>query len=104
MSVSRTFKIIVVGEQGVGKSSLLSRYLKKEFHNEYNVTIGVEFLSRTLELPEGEACLQIWDTAGQETFRSIIKNFYRGASGVLLVFSLTNKDSLTCLRRWVSDI
>jgi small GTP-binding protein len=97
VSSEMIFKVIMIGESGTGKSCLLSRYIRDEFQNEYKVTIGsvplilgVEFASKKVDITSDiKAKLQIWDTAGQESFRSIIKSFYRNASSVLLVYNIT---------------
>ena len=90
------FKLIMIGDSGTGKSCLLTRYVKDEFEEEYKVTIGnsslksgVEFASKKLDIDENYRIkLQIWDTAGQESFRSIVKSFYRNAAAVILVYNI----------------
>ncbi len=91
------FKLIMIGDSGTGKSSLINRYIKNEFDLDYKVTIGknlfdsgVEFASKKIDIDENYRIrLQIWDTAGQESFRSIVKSFYRNATAVILVYSLS---------------
>ena len=85
----RTFKMIIIGPPGVGKSCLLNRFTKDEFREGYTATLGVEFFSKDIYIDE-ETCIkaQIWDTAGQESFRSIIKAFYRSSAAVFLVYSI----------------
>lgn len=90
------FKIIVIGQTctnllivGVGKSSLLLKYIKGEFSQDYNVTVGVEFSSKTVEVNEKTSVmLQVWDTAGQETFKAIVRSFYKGIAAAFLVYSI----------------
>lgn len=86
----KTFKMIIIGPPGVGKSSLLNRFTRGEFRDGYNPTLGVEFYSKVINLDEEtQVKLQIWDTAGQESFRSIIKTFYRSSAAVFLVYNIT---------------
>lgn len=104
MSKPQTFKFIVIGSSGVGKTAILKRLIDDVFTTESQSTIGVEFLATTLEI-EGQAVkLQIWDTAGQERFRSIAKAYFRSAIGVILVFDLTERKSFDDLNQWLSDI
>ncbi|CAD8084579.1 unnamed protein product [Paramecium sonneborni] len=98
------FKFIIIGESGVGKSCLLLRYTKDEFTSEYNVTIGVEFSSKTVEIDlNTKIKLQIWDTAGQESFRSIVRSFYRNVTAVFLVYNITKRDTLEKLDGWLKE-
>ena len=83
------FRIIIVGDTGVGKSCLLLRLSENKFNEQHNVTIGVEFGTKLMRIDNSPVKLQIWDTAGQESFRSITKTFYKRADGVLLVFDAT---------------
>ncbi|CAD8097957.1 unnamed protein product [Paramecium sonneborni] len=102
---SPLFKIIIIGDAGVGKSCLLMRYVKNDFTNEYNVTIGVEFLSKIVKIDENtNVKLQIWDTAGQESFRSVVRSFYRKVAAVFLVYSVANKQSLERLNSWLKEV
>ena len=89
----KTFKMIIIGPPGVGKSSLLNRFTRGEFKEAYNTTLGVEFYSQVVYVDDDTPIkLQIWDTAGQESFRSIIKTFYRSSAAVFLVYSITRLD------------
>ncbi|CAK80875.1 unnamed protein product (macronuclear) [Paramecium tetraurelia] len=98
------FKFIIIGESGVGKSCLLLRYTKDEFVSEYNVTIGVEFSSKTVEIDQNSKIkLQIWDTAGQESFRSIVRSFYRNVTAVFLVYNITRRETLEKLDGWLKE-
>ena len=87
------FKIIVVGDSAVGKSSLIKRYADREFHPEYISTIGVDFHLASLRLDGKNVKLQLWDVSGMDRFRSITTSYYRGASGVLLVYDITDFES-----------
>ena len=98
-----TFKYIVIGDSGVGKSCLLLQFTDKRFEAMHDLTIGVEFGARVINLNEQEIKLQIWDTAGQESFRSITRSYYRGACGALLVFDLTNRHSFDNVQEWLND-
>jgi Ras-related protein Rab-2A len=98
-----TFKYIVIGDSGVGKSCLLLQFTDKRFEAMHDLTIGVEFGARVIQLNDQEVKLQIWDTAGQESFRSITRSYYRGACGALLVFDVTNRESFEHLQGWLDD-
>mmetsp|Transcript_22028 Transcript_22028/g.32748 ORF Transcript_22028/g.32748 Transcript_22028/m.32748 type:complete len:207 (+) Transcript_22028:887-1507(+) len=97
------FKYIIVGDTGVGKSCLLLQFTDKRFQPVHDLTIGVEFGSRTISIDENQIKLQIWDTAGQEKFRSITRSYYRGASGALLVYDITRRDTFEHLTSWLDD-
>jgi len=97
-------KIVVVGESGVGKSSLLKRFADDEFMPNYISTIGVDFAIRSLDLDDRRVKLQIWDTAGQERFHNITTSYYRGAHGVLLCIDVTDADSVRSVSKWMKEI
>jgi len=99
-----TFKIIVLGDPGVGKSSLLWRATKNIFNAEYKTTIGFEFLTFTEKIGEKNIKLQIWDTCGQETYKSLISNFYRNASLAMLIYSIDIKESFNNIIKWLKEI
>mmetsp|Transcript_28845 Transcript_28845/g.40617 ORF Transcript_28845/g.40617 Transcript_28845/m.40617 type:complete len:211 (-) Transcript_28845:568-1200(-) len=98
------FKILVVGESAVGKSSLLLRFADDTFTEEFITTIGVDFKFRTLKIDDSIVKLQIWDTAGQERFRTLTSAYYRGANGVMLAFDVTDLNSFKTVEKWISDI
>jgi len=108
-SVARTlpykylFKYIIVGDTAVGKSCLLLQFTDKRFQAQHDLTIGVEFGSRTVSIDNNQVKLQIWDTAGQEKFRSITRSYYRGAAGALLVYDITRRDTFEHLATWLED-
>jgi small GTP-binding protein len=104
MDNRRTFKFIVIGNSGVGKTAILKRLIDDVFVPEGQSTIGVEFLASVLEIDGQSIKLQIWDTAGQERFRSIAKAYFRSAMGVILTFDLTERKSFDDLNRWLTDI
>eukprot|EP00005_Dracoamoeba_jomungandri_P001985 CAMPEP_0174250002 /NCGR_PEP_ID=MMETSP0439-20130205/315_1 /TAXON_ID=0 /ORGANISM="Stereomyxa ramosa, Strain Chinc5" /LENGTH=199 /DNA_ID=CAMNT_0015329959 /DNA_START=47 /DNA_END=646 /DNA_ORIENTATION=+ len=97
------FKYIIVGDTGVGKSCLLLQFTDKRFQPCHDLTIGVEFGSRTLTIDDNQVKLQIWDTAGQEKFRSITRSYYRGAAGALLVYDITRRSTFEHLTTWLED-
>ena len=85
----QTFKMIIIGPPGVGKSCLLNRFTKDVYKEGYTATLGVEFYSKVIDIDEDTSIkMQIWDTAGQESFRSIIKTFYRSSAAVFLVYNI----------------
>eukprot|EP00995_Heteronema_vittatum_P002149 NODE_1308_length_1003_cov_1362.149895_g910_i0.p1 GENE.NODE_1308_length_1003_cov_1362.149895_g910_i0~~NODE_1308_length_1003_cov_1362.149895_g910_i0.p1 ORF type:complete len:213 (+),score=44.55 NODE_1308_length_1003_cov_1362.149895_g910_i0:74-712(+) len=97
-------KTVVIGDAGVGKTSLLLRYTDDIFDYNYLATIGVDFRIQTLEENGQLVKMQIWDTAGQERFRTITRGYYRGASAVLLCFDLTDAESFQHCASWVKDV
>uniref|UniRef100_A0A8D0BCK3 RAB42, member RAS onco family n=1 Tax=Salvator merianae TaxID=96440 RepID=A0A8D0BCK3_SALMN len=99
------FRILLLGDSTVGKTSLLRRYTERCFVPAPCPTVGVEFYSRMMELPPGiRVKLQLWDTAGQERFRCITRSFYRNAVGVLLVFDMTNRRSFENIFDWYNEV
>jgi len=98
------FKLLLIGDSGVGKSCLLLRYADNRYTESYISTLGVDFRMVTLELGGESIKLQIWDTAGQERFRTITSNYYRGANGIVIVFSVTEEESFNSVARWLSEI
>lgn len=97
------FKYIIIGDSGVGKSCLLLQFTDKRFEPMHDITIGVEFGARLINIQGKSVKLQIWDTAGQESFRSITRSYYRGACGALLVYDVTQRESFTHLQSWLED-
>eukprot|EP00667_Euglena_gracilis_P019229 EG_transcript_20574 len=97
------FKYIIIGDSGVGKSCLLLQFTDKRFEPVHDLTIGVEFGARMVTLGDKQVKLQIWDTAGQESFRSITRSYYRGASGALLVYDVTRRETFDHLQSWLDD-
>ncbi|CAD8169059.1 unnamed protein product [Paramecium pentaurelia] len=98
------FKFIIVGDTSVGKSCLLLKYTEGKFKEEHDATIGVEFGSQVFKYKNKQFKIQIWDTAGQESFRSITRSYYKGSIGVLLVFDITNRQSFHNIVRWYNEI
>lgn len=103
MSYAYLFKYIIIGDTGVGKSCLLLQFTDKRFQPVHDLTIGVEFGARMITIDGKQVKLQIWDTAGQESFRSITRSYYRGAAGALLVYDITRRDTFNHLTTWLED-
>ncbi|KFD45440.1 hypothetical protein M513_13684 [Trichuris suis] len=103
MSYAYLFKYIIIGDTGVGKSCLLLQFTDKRFQPVHDLTIGVEFGARMITIDGKQIKLQIWDTAGQESFRSITRSYYRGAAGALLVYDITRRDTFNHLTTWLED-
>eukprot|EP01027_Heterolobosea_sp_BB2_P016164 GEZU01023042.1.p1 GENE.GEZU01023042.1~~GEZU01023042.1.p1 ORF type:complete len:213 (+),score=39.60 GEZU01023042.1:1045-1683(+) len=97
------FKYIIIGDTGVGKSCLLLQFTDKRFQPVHDLTIGVEFGARMIPIDGKQIKLQIWDTAGQESFRSITRSYYRGAAGALLVYDITRRETFHHLTSWLED-
>jgi Ras-related protein Rab-2A len=97
------FKYIIIGDSGVGKSCLLLQFTDKRFEPLHDLTIGVEFGARMATIDNKNIKLQIWDTAGQESFRSITRSYYRGACGALLVYDVTRRETFNHLKSWLDD-
>ncbi|KAJ7536192.1 hypothetical protein O6H91_12G059400 [Diphasiastrum complanatum] len=98
------FKVVLIGDSGVGKSNLLSRFTRNEFCLESKSTIGVEFATRSIEVDGKTIKAQIWDTAGQERYRAITSAYYRGAVGALLVYDLTKHSTYDNIQRWLKEL
>ncbi|XP_072963231.1 ras-related protein RIC2-like [Typha angustifolia] len=98
------FKVVLIGDSGVGKSNLLSRFTKNEFSLESKSTIGVEFATRSLNVEGKVIKAQIWDTAGQERYRAITSAYYRGAVGALLVYDVTRHATFENAERWLREL
>lgn len=104
MGFEYTFKYIIVGDSSVGKSSILMQFIDKKFNQTHDMTIGVEFGSKIIEVDKRLFKIQIWDTAGQEAFRSITRAYYREAAAVLLVYDVSNAVSFRSLDSWLYDV
>jgi len=98
------FKILLIGDSGVGKSCLLLRFADDSWTETHISTIGVDFKIKTLEIDGKTVKLQIWDTAGQERFRTITSSYYRGAQGIILVYDCTDKESFNNVKQWMGEI
>ncbi|RNF05896.1 Rab7 GTP binding protein [Trypanosoma rangeli] len=102
-SKRQLLKIIILGDSGVGKTSLMHQYVNKKFDSRYKATIGADFLTKDLELNGQVVTLQIWDTAGQERFQSLGSAFYRGADACILVFDVTQQESFSHIGAWLEE-
>jgi Ras-related protein Rab-11A len=98
------FKVVLIGDSGVGKSNLLSRFTRNEFCLESKSTIGVEFATRSIQVDGKTIKAQIWDTAGQERYRAITSAYYRGAVGALLVYDITKQVTYENVERWLKEL
>ena len=98
------FKLVLIGDSGVGKSCLLLRFADDNFTDSYISTIGVDFRFRTITIDDKIVKLQIWDTAGQERFRTITSAYYRGADGIIMVYDVTSSESFDHVEEWLSEV
>ena len=99
-----SFKIIFIGDSGVGKSCLTSKAVKNTFEDYYQATVGFEFLTYNLKLNDKIIKMQIWDTCGQEIYKSLITNFYRNSSLAIVTYSIDNKESFVHAENWLNDL
>ncbi|XP_042611353.1 ras-related protein Rab-6A-like isoform X2 [Cyprinus carpio] len=100
----RKFKLVFLGEQRVGKTSLITRFMYDSFDNTYQATIGIDFLSKTMYLEDRTVRLQLWDTAGQERFRSLIPSYIRDSTIAVVVYDITNLNSFQQTSKWIDDV
>ena len=98
------FKVVLVGDSFVGKTNIMSKYLKNEFHEDSKATVGVEFGSKQFNVEGHSIKAQIWDTAGQERYKAITSAYYKGAKGAFVVYDITRKGSFESVDKWVSDL
>uniref|UniRef100_A0A7S3K6D1 Uncharacterized protein n=1 Tax=Aureoumbra lagunensis TaxID=44058 RepID=A0A7S3K6D1_9STRA len=97
-------KLLMIGDSAVGKTSLLLRYANDTFSSTFITTIGIDFKIKTIDLDGKRVKLQIWDTAGQEQFRTITRSYFRGAQGIVLVYDVTDRGTFNSVRSWMSQI
>ncbi len=103
--IDLSFKVIIVGPSAVGKTSLLNRFVHNEYAMKYKLTIGVDFLTKSIEYqPSKFVKLHIWDIGGQERFKFLHRSFYEGASGALLVFDLSRQNTFSSMKSWLSEM
>ncbi|KAM0846368.1 hypothetical protein ACQ4PT_035433 [Festuca glaucescens] len=104
MEEDYVFKVVVIGDSGVGKTQLLGRFTRDEFHLDSKSTIGIEFQTRTVVIARRRVKAQIWDTAGQERYRAVTSAYYRGALGAMLVYDVTRRATFQHVARWVAEL
>jgi Ras-related protein Rab-6A len=98
------YKLVFLGDQSTGKTSIITRFMYDKFDTSYQATIGIDFLSKTLYLEDRTVRLQLWDTAGQERFRSLIPSYIRDSSVAVIVYDVTNRQSFLNIHRWVDEV
>ena len=101
---SMIFKIIIIGDSGVGKTNILSRYTSNYFSDSSKSTVGVELGCKIEEVNGTKVKIQVWDTAGQERYKSITKTYYKGAKGALIVYDISRKESFNNVDKWIGDL
>ena len=103
-SYDHLFRYIIVGDMAVGKSCLLLQFTDNKFRHQHELTIGVEFGGKTIQVNGKNIKIQIWDTAGQEAFQAITRTYYKGATGALVVYDITRRDTFTHVTKWLDDV
>ena len=98
------FKLVLIGDSGVGKTNILSRYINNEFSYSSKSTVGVEFGSKIIKTNDKIIKIQIWDTAGQERYKSITSAYYKGAKGAFVVYDITRRDTFTNVDKWIGEL
>ena len=99
------YKILLLGDSSVGKSCFLVRYCDETFQNTHLVTIGLDYRLKSMKLKSGKNIkLQIWDTAGQDRFRAITKNYFKGSHGIILIYDVTNRQTFENIKSWILQI
>ena len=98
------FKLVLIGDSGVGKTNILSRYISNEFSHTTKSTVGVEFGSKIIKKNDKVVKIQIWDTAGQERYKSITSAYYKGAKGAFVVYDITRKDTFSNIDKWIGEL
>jgi Ras-related protein Rab-6A len=98
------YKLVFLGDQSVGKTSIITRFMYDKFDNNYQATIGIDFLSKTMYLEDRTVRLQLWDTAGQERFRSLIPSYIRDSSVAVVVYDVINRTSFLSTSKWIDDV
>jgi small GTP-binding protein len=101
---SYNFKILTIGESGVGKTSIFRRYVDNKFYKDYLATVGTDFRVKTLNINDQEVKLKVWDTAGQERFSNITSQYYKGADGIVVVYDVTDFASFEKVKNWMGQI
>jgi len=104
MEALSKYKLVFLGDQSVGKTSIITRFMYDTFDSTYQATIGIDFLSKTMFLEDRTVRLQLWDTAGQERFRSLIPSYIRDSSVAIIVYDITNRSSFMNTAKWIDDV
>jgi small GTP-binding protein len=99
-----SIKIVVVGDSGVGKSNILTRYVQNEFNQDSKATVGVELSTKTYKINDKYVKVHLWDTAGQERYKSITAAYYKGAKGAMIVYDMTKPESFNNVDKWFNEI
>ena len=102
--IDYVIKIVLIGDSSVGKTNILSRYIKGEYNEHSRSTLGVEFATKVIHILEQNFKLQIWDTAGQERYKAVTSSFYKNATGALVVFDITKKSSFNKVDLWIQEL
>ena len=97
-------KVILIGDSAVGKTNIMNKYLKGKFLENSRATVGVEFGTKLFNISEHKIKAQIWDTAGQEKYRSITSAYYKGSKGAFIVYDITRKNSFDNVEKWINDL
>ncbi|KAI8115744.1 hypothetical protein FF38_07040 [Lucilia cuprina] len=97
-------KLVFLGDQSVGKTSLLSRFMYDKFDTQYKATVGIDFMSKTMYLPDRTIRLQLWDTAGQERFRTLVPSYIRDSNIAVVVYDVTDANSFEAATKWIEDV
>lgn len=98
------FKFVLIGDSGVGKTNMMSQYLRKEFNSNSKATVGVEFGSKIFDIEGRKVKCQIWDTAGQERYKSITSAYYKGARGAFIVYDITRRETFESIDKWMNNL
>ena len=98
------FKVVLIGDSGVGKTNILSRYVRDDFSIDTKATVGVEFGSKIIRINNTNIKIQIWDTAGQERYKSITNAYYKGAKGAFVVYDISRKETFNSVEKWVDEL
>ena len=104
MSETYSLKILLIGDSGVGKTALLRQYCEQKFSDDVSSTIGVDYRTRKVVINDKTITLQLWDTAGQEKFRNITTSYYRGSQGILIVYDVSNFETLQQVTYWIGEL
>ena len=97
-------KLMIIGDSSVGKTSLLKKYCKNEFSNSYITTVGIDFQVKLLNINDKKIKIQIWDTAGEERYRVVAKNYFNTSDGFIIMYDITNRDSFDSISNWIEQI